>query len=64
MKKIFDKEVIGISIDEVERLVILMSYILELVYDRICFEEVSLSDYEAIKKKQIIDLSRLFNNSL
>ncbi len=64
MKKIFDKKVIGISIDEVERLVILMSYILELVYDRICFEEVSLSDYEAIKKKQIIDLSRLFNNSL
>ena len=64
MEQIFKGEVISVSTDEVERLVILMSYILELVYDRICFAEVSLSDYEAIKKKQIIDLSRLFNNSL
>ena len=64
MKQIFEGEAISVVTDEVERIVIMMSYTLEMVYNRICFAEVSLSDYEAIKKKQIIDLSRLFNNSL
>jgi len=61
VKQIFKGEVINVSVDEVERIVIIMSYTLEAVYNRISFEEVSLSDYEAIKKKQEIALTQIFN---
>lgn len=62
MKQIFKGNLIGVSVDEIERIVIVMSYTLEMIYNRISFAEVPLSNYETIKKNQEIALKQLFND--